>query len=93
MPKEDLVLIHAGLKIAEITERIKAKGRTQQQAAEVTGMPQPKLSQMLRGQFYGISEAKLMESLTRQGHPVQIAVEKPTRKKSAGPIEVRWFFS
>ena len=72
----------------KITESIKAKGWTQQQAAEATGMPQPKLSQMLRGQFHGISEAKLMECLTRLGYSVQIVVGKPSSKKSVKPVEV-----
>jgi predicted XRE-type DNA-binding protein len=86
-PDAEEMLVKARLAY-KITETIKAKGWTQQQAAEVTGMPQPKLSQMLRGQFHGISEARLMECLTRLGRPVQIVVGKPTRKKPAGPVEV-----
>jgi len=86
-PDAEEMLVKARLAY-KITEIIQAKGWTQQQAAEATGMAQPKVSQMLRGQFHGISEVKLMECLTRLGRPVQIVVGKPGRKKSAGPVEV-----
>ena len=39
---------------AKIGEIIKRRHLTQVQASEVLGMPQPKLSGMLRGQFRGI---------------------------------------
>ena len=81
------MLVKARL-VYKITETIRAKGWTQQQAAEATGIAQPKLSQMLRGQFHGISEARLMQCLTRLGRPVQIVVGKPARGKPAGPVEV-----
>jgi predicted XRE-type DNA-binding protein len=35
------------------------------QALEILGIPQPKLSGMLRGQFRGISEAKMLECMTQ----------------------------
>ncbi|MGI4984542.1 MAG: helix-turn-helix domain-containing protein [Janthinobacterium lividum] len=42
--------------------------------ADVLGLTQPKLSKMLRGQFRGISEAKMLDCLTRLGRNVQIVV-------------------
>jgi predicted XRE-type DNA-binding protein len=63
---------------------------TQTQAAEVLGMPQPKLSNMLRGQFRGISEAKMLECLTRLGWDVQIVVKTPARVRKAGLLSVRF---
>ncbi len=42
---------------------IKSRSLTQQRAAERLGMPQPKLSEMLRGKFRGISQAKMKECL------------------------------
>ena len=42
---------------------IKSRRLTQQRAAELLGMPQPKLSEMLRGKFRGISQAKMKECL------------------------------
>jgi predicted XRE-type DNA-binding protein len=52
---------------AKIGEIIKHRHLTQIQAAEILGMPQPKLSGMLRGQFRGISEAKMLECMNRLG--------------------------
>lgn len=51
-------------------------------------MPQPKLSGMLRGQFRGISEAKMLECLNRLGWNVEIVVSKPSRSGSAGRTSV-----
>ena len=64
-----------------IGEIIKGRKWSQLQAAEVLGIPQSKLSTMLRGQFRGISEAKTLDhpwpgsSLTIQhaAHPRLIA--------------------
>lgn len=57
--------------IGEILQR---KGLMQQQAAQLLGMTQPKLSNLLRGQFRGISEAKMLECLVRLGRDVEIVV-------------------
>ena len=53
--EEMLVKAQLATKIGEIIKRRKL---TQIQAAELLGMPQPKLSNMLRGQFRGISETR-----------------------------------
>ena len=58
------------------------------EAAEVLGLAQPKLSNMLRGQFRGISEAKMMDCLVRLGRDVRIVVGKESKKVRAGRVEV-----
>lgn len=58
---------------AKIGEIIKRRHLTQVQASEILGIPQPKLSGMLRGQFRGISEAKMLECMTV---PVQSSMIK-----------------
>lgn len=73
---------------AKIGEIIKHRHLTQTQASEILGMPQPKLSGMLRGQFRGISEAKMLECLNRLGRDVQIVVRKPSRSRSEGRTSV-----
>ena len=73
---------------AKIGEIIKQRHLTQAQAAEILFMPQPKLSGMLRGQFRGISEAKMLECLNRLGRDVQIVVRKLSRSKVAGRTSV-----
>ena len=59
---EMLVKAQLATKIGEI---IKARKWTQQEASDVLGLTQPKLSKMLRGQFRGISEAKMLDCLAR----------------------------
>lgn len=82
---EMLVKARLASKIGEI---IKHRHLTQQQAAEILGMPQPKLSGMLRGQFRGISEAKMLECLNRLGRDVQIVVRKASRRRTSGRTSV-----
>ena len=68
------MLVKAQLTI-KIGEIIKRRKLTQVQAAELLGMTQPKLSNLLRGQFRGISEAKMLKCLTRLGRNVEIVVK------------------
>ena len=82
---EMLVKAQLAMKIGEI---IKNRRWTQQHAAEMLGMTQPKLSKMLRGQFRGISEAKMLDCLTRLGRDVQIVVGPARRNATAGHIAV-----
>ncbi|MDY4348475.1 helix-turn-helix domain-containing protein [Pectobacterium brasiliense] len=62
-----------------ISSIIKSRRLTQAEAAKLLGMPQPKLSNLLRGQFRGISETKMLECLTKLGRDIQIVVGKPRR--------------
>ncbi len=73
---------------AKIGEIIKARHLTQVQASEILGLSQPKLSEMLRGKFRGISEAKMMECLSRLGRDIQIIVKQAPRSRREGRIEV-----
>lgn len=57
---------------AEIARAIKARRLTQQGAAELLGVDQSKVSRITRGQFRGVSEAKLLELVTKLGHDVKI---------------------
>ena len=86
-PHADEMLIKAQLahKIGEI---IKRRRLTQIEAAEIIGMPQPKLSGLLRGQFRGVSAAKMLSSLVRLGRDVKIVVGPARRRSGAGQIEV-----
>ncbi|QDQ27311.1 XRE family transcriptional regulator [Chitinimonas arctica] len=65
-PDADEMLIKAEL-AREIAQIIKSRHLTQLRAAELLGMPHPKLSEMLRGKFRGISQAKMIECLNRLG--------------------------
>ena len=74
--------------VREIGEIIRAKGLTQTQAAKVLGLTQPKLSAVLRGQFRGISERKLIACLTSLGRDVEIVVREAPRRRASGRITV-----
>jgi predicted XRE-type DNA-binding protein len=72
-PDAEQMLVKAQL-VSQIAEILRKRGWSQQQAAKVLGLTQPKLSKMLRGQFRGISEMKMMDCLLRLGRTVKIVV-------------------
>ncbi len=72
------------MRIADI---IKQRRYTQLKASEVTGLPQPKLSAILRGHFHGVSERKLLSCLTALGQDVKIVLT-PARRGCAGTMRV-----
>lgn len=82
---EMIVKAQLATKIGEI---IKGRRWSQQQAADVLGIPQSKLSKMLRGQFRGISEAKMLDCLARLGRDVQIVVGPARRSTAVGHVAV-----
>ncbi len=73
---------------AEIARAIKARRLTQDGAAELLGIDQSKVSRITRGQFRGVSEAKLLELVTKLGHDVRIVVG-PVRRRT-GKIELQF---
>ncbi len=84
-PAEMLVKAQLAGKISEI---IRQRRLTQTQAAQLLGMTQPKLSHMLRGQFRGISEAKMLEYLTKLGRDVEIVVKGDSGSQLTGQVSV-----
>jgi predicted XRE-type DNA-binding protein len=87
MADADEMIVKAQL-ATKISEIIKSRKWSQQQAADVLGLTQPKLSKMLNGQFRGISEAKMLNCLALLGRNVQIVVGPARRAASAGSIAV-----
>jgi predicted XRE-type DNA-binding protein len=73
---------------AEIARALKARRLTQQEAAELLGIDQSKVSRITRGQFRGVSEGKLLELVAKLGHDVKIVVG-PVRRR-AGRIELQF---
>jgi len=82
---EMLVKAQLASKIAEIT---KLRKLTQTQASILLGMPQPKLSNLLRGRFRGISETKMLKCMTLLGRDVQIVVSPVSRSRKTGHVSV-----
>ena len=66
LPDADTLQIKAELVIA-IRRAIRQLGLTQQAAATRMGLTQPKVFSMIRGDFFNVSEDKLMECLNRLG--------------------------
>lgn len=87
LPDADELLIKAKL-AHQIALAIKGRGLSQSEAALLIGLPQPKLSNMLRGQFRGISEDKMMRCLAALGHDVTIVVSR--KEKKQGRVEVAY---
>ena len=69
--------IKTGL-VAEIRKAIAKQQLTQIEAAKRMGISQPKVSDMMRGNFASLSERKLMDCLNRLGYDIEIKV-RPTK--------------
>lgn len=65
--------IKSGL-VIEITRAVRRLSLTQEEAGRRMGIPQPKVSGMMRGDFANLSERKLMECLNRLGYDIEIQV-------------------
>ena len=66
--KADLVLC--------ISRAMKAKGLTQAELGEIVGLPQPKVSALLRGRLSGFSIDRLLSILNRLGRTVEVRVHE-----------------
>lgn len=51
--------------VAKIAEIISQRRLTQEQAAEILRLTQPKITRLLRGQFRGVSERRLLRCITK----------------------------
>lgn len=81
------MLIKAKL-VHKISEIVRSKGLTQVETAKVLGLTQPKVSALLRGQFRGISERKLIDCLTSLRRDVEIVVKDTPRRRDGGKLTV-----
>ena len=86
-PDADEMLVKAQL-VSKIAEIIRQRGLTQVEAAKVLGLTQPKVSAMLRGQFRGFSERRLIDCLTSLGRDVQIVIKEAPRRRAEGKLTV-----
>lgn len=76
LPDAEKLKIKTGL-VIEIRKAMRRLDLTQQAAAKRMGISQPKVSDMMRGDFANLSERKLMDCLNRLGYDIEIKV-KPT---------------
>lgn len=82
---EMLVKAQLALNIARV---IKRRRLAQKEAARIMGLSQAKVSDMLRGRFRGISEAKMLDGLAALGNDIEIRVKPIRRRKTPGTINV-----
>src|SRR5437879_11313148 len=87
-PDSEDMIMKAQL-VTKIADIIRQRGLTQERAANVLGLTQPKISKLLKGQFRGISERRLLRCLTRLGRDVEIVV-KPTWRHRGGRLTVHF---
>lgn len=74
LPDADKLKIKSGL-VIEIRKAMRRLGLAQQEAAKRMGITQPKVSDMMRGDFSNLSERKLTDCLNRLGYDIEIKVK------------------
>lgn len=79
LPDANKLKVKSGL-VIEITRAVRRLGLTQAEAGRRMGIPQPKVSAMMRGDLANLSERKLMECLNRLGYDIEIKVQ-PTSER------------
>ncbi len=84
-PEERLAKAHLALEIGRI---IKARKLTQQAAAKLMGIDQPKVSHVLTGRLAGYSTERLMGFLTALGRDIEIVVRPAPRRRRQGRLRV-----
>jgi predicted XRE-type DNA-binding protein len=65
--------------VSKISQLIEKKGLTQAEIARRTGLDQPKVSRLLRGEWSGFSADRLFAILNRLGHSVEVRISARER--------------
>lgn len=71
----------------QVTELLKARKLKQMKAAELLGIPQPKVSALMRYRLDGFSVERLMGFLTALDQDVEIMI-RPSRTHGEGHVSV-----
>jgi predicted XRE-type DNA-binding protein len=74
--RERLLKAELATKVAQLIEK---KRLTQAQTAQRTGLDQPTVSRLLRGQLSGFSADRLFVVLNRLGHSVEVRISAKER--------------
>jgi predicted XRE-type DNA-binding protein len=78
LPNPDQELLKATLTL-QIFRIIKARKLTQAKAGRILGIPQPHVSDLMRGRARAFSAERLMAFLTALGHDVEVRVKRTRR--------------
>jgi predicted XRE-type DNA-binding protein len=87
LPGAGKLKIKSGL-VIEIARALRRLDLTQDEAGRRMGVPQPKVSAMLRGDFANLSERKLMACLNRLGYDIEIKVKPASEPVGHLTLEV-----
>ena len=74
--------------VSMIDDVIRDRGLTQENAAALMGIDQPKVSHLLRGRFHGFSTHRLLEFLNALGRDVDIVVRAAPKSRKRGRLHV-----
>lgn len=74
--------------VSLIDDALRARRLTQQRAAVLLGIDQPKVSRMLRGHFEGFSTQRLLDFLTLLGRDVEITVRAAPKSRKRGRLSI-----
>jgi predicted XRE-type DNA-binding protein len=85
LPDAEEMLLKSTI-VIKLRRLIKQRKLTQSAAAKLIGISQGDLSKVLRGQFRGYSEAKLMRMLTAFDQDVEITTRPHRKASEAGRI-------
>lgn len=87
VPEPDQALVKADL-VKEICGHLAGRDLRQSEIAQHLGIPQPKVSLLLRGRIDGFSTDYLMRLLNRLGRSISIVVQPPAPGRIVGSTHV-----
>jgi predicted XRE-type DNA-binding protein len=87
LPDPEEALAKAGLAQA-IAETIDRRGLTQDEAAKIMGLDQPKVSAIVRGRLTGFTQDRLTRCVLALGNDVEITIRARAASAVAGHLAV-----
>lgn len=86
-PNADEQFLKAKL-VSHVGDIIRSKNITQAQVAQIAGLTQPQISNVLRGRFRDVSIEKLMRIATSLNHSVHIVIDAVPSESAAIFVEI-----
>lgn len=87
LPNPDEALVKAGLAQA-VADTIERRGLTQDEAAKIMGLDQPKVSAIVRGRLTGFTQDRLTRCVLALGNDVEITIRPGEHDAAAGHLAV-----
>ena len=88
LPDAEKLKIKSG-RVIERTRAVRRLALTQEEAGRRMGVPQAKVSGLMRGDFANLSERKLMDCLNRLGYDIEISVRPSTEPMGRLSLAIR----